>query len=235
VTTSVVLEVDNVVKAYGGLRPLRLRRLSVAGGERVAIVGMDEIATQVFVNLVTGATLPDSGEIKLFGRATSTITESDEWLILVDRLGIVSERAVLLEGMTPIQNLAIPFGLEIEPPPDATIDLAQQLAKEVGLSESTWAMPVARLGPLDHLRVRLGRALALHPAMLLLEHISAVLPRTDLDAAGSDIRAIALRRGVAIVMSSTDDPLARMVASRVLTLNAATGQLSDGRFRLRPW
>jgi predicted ABC-type transport system involved in lysophospholipase L1 biosynthesis ATPase subunit len=235
VTTSVVLEIDDVVKAYGGLRPLRIQRLSIVQGERVAIVGLDQVVTQVFVNLVTGATLPDAGVIKLFGRATSSISESQEWLALIDRLGIVSERVVLLEGMTPIQNLAIPFGLEIEPPPEETIGRARHLATEVRLAESTWLTPVARLGPLDHLRVRLGRALALDPAILLLEHISAGLSRIDVDALGTDLRALAARRGVAIVMSSADDQLAQMVASRTLTLNAATGRLSEGRFRLRVW
>jgi predicted ABC-type transport system involved in lysophospholipase L1 biosynthesis ATPase subunit len=234
VTTSVVLEINDVVKAYGGLRPLRIHRLRVARGERVAIVGLDHVATQVFVNLVTAATLPDSGEITLFGRATSAITESHEWLALVDRLGIVSERVVLLEAMTPIQNLALPFGLEIEPPPEETLRRAQQLAREVGLPESTWLTPVAHLGPLDHLRLRLGRALALDPAMMLLEHVSAGLPRSDHDVAGADIHALASGRGVAVVMSSADDSVAHRVASRVLTLNAATGRLSEGRGWLRP-
>jgi putative ABC transport system ATP-binding protein len=229
VTTSGVLEIDDVVKAYGGLRPLRIQRLSVAPSERVAIVGLDQVATQVFVNLVTAATLPDSGEIRLFGRATSTITESSEWLALVDRLGIVSERIVLLEGMTPVQNLAIPFGLEIEPPPEETIDRAQHLAREVGLPESTWVSPVAHLGPLDHVRLRLGRALAFDPAMLLLEHVGVGLVERDLSALGADIKGLTTRRGIAMVMSSANDQLAGLVASRVLTLNAATGRLTDLR------
>jgi predicted ABC-type transport system involved in lysophospholipase L1 biosynthesis ATPase subunit len=232
VTASVVLEIDDVVKAYGGLRPLRIQRLRVAQAERVAIVGLDQVATQVFVNLVTGATLPDSGEIRLFGRATAAITESSDWLALVDRLGIVSDRVVLLEGMTPIQNLAIPFGLEVEPPPEETIGRAQQLAREVGLLESSWVAPVAHLNRLDQVRVRLGRALAFDPAVLLLEHVSAGLSQQDASVLGRDIQAVATRRGVAVVMSSADDRMAHRMTSRVLTLNAATGRLTDLRSRM---
>ena len=58
-------------KEYGGLRPLRIAELRVAAGERVAILGFDQPSAEVFVNLATGATLPDAGEVSVFGRATS--------------------------------------------------------------------------------------------------------------------------------------------------------------------
>ena len=44
-----------VAKSYGGLRPLRIRSLAVAPGERVAIAGIDAAGAEVMVNLVTGA------------------------------------------------------------------------------------------------------------------------------------------------------------------------------------
>jgi predicted ABC-type transport system involved in lysophospholipase L1 biosynthesis ATPase subunit len=115
--TPVVLELADVVKDYRSLRPLRLERLAVAAGESVAIVGLDRAMAEVFVNLVTGAALPDRGEVKVFGRATSAIEDSAGWLTLVDRFGIVSERAVLLDALDVLQNLSMPFTLDIEPPP----------------------------------------------------------------------------------------------------------------------
>src|SRR5207244_2048884 len=84
---------------------------SVGVGEHVALVGLDPIASEVFVNLLTGATLPESGDVRVFGRPTSAIADSDDWLATVDRFGIVSERAVLLDQLTILQNLAMPFTL----------------------------------------------------------------------------------------------------------------------------
>ena len=80
--------------------------------------GFDQPSAEVFVNLATGATLPDAGDVSVFGRPTTAIDDSADWLATVDRFGIVSERAVLLDALTVIQNLAMPFTLEIEPPPD---------------------------------------------------------------------------------------------------------------------
>src|SRR3954467_6821167 len=110
-----VLRVSGVRKNYAGLRPLRLNLLTVAAGERVAVSGLDAGAAEVLVNLVTGASLPDEGRIEVCGRATDTIANGDEWLDTLDQFGIVSPRAVLLDGATLLQNLAMPLSLEIEP------------------------------------------------------------------------------------------------------------------------
>ena len=227
--TPIVLELVGVSKDYRGLRPLRIQLLRVAAGEAVAILGFDQPAAEVFINLLTGTTLPDAGAVHLFGRATSAIADSDDWLSTVDRFGIVSERAVLLDRLTVIQNLAVPFTLEIEPPPDEIRSRAEQLAREVRLPESTWTRPVADLDPASRGRVRLGRALALDPAVLLLEHVSAGLARADVEAYGADLRALAATRGAAVVAATADEVFARAVAARVLTLDPATGRLQDYR------
>jgi predicted ABC-type transport system involved in lysophospholipase L1 biosynthesis ATPase subunit len=223
--TAAVLEFAGTSKTYGGLRPLRIAELRLAAADRVAILGFDQPSAEVFVNLATGATLPDAGEVRIFGRPTGAIDDSADWLATVDRFGIVSERAVLLEALTVIQNLAMPFTLEIEPPPDAVRARAEALAREVGLPEAAWSRPVAELGPAGWLRVRFGRAIALDPAILLLEHASARLQPGEAGAMGAQMRAVAAGRGIALVAATADDRFAKAVAERVLTLEPATGRL----------
>ena len=112
-----ILEFSDISKAYGGLRPLRLRALSITPGIVVALAGFDQTTAEVFVNLATGATLPEEGTVRVFGRATSEIADSADWLATVDRFGIVSERVVLLEQFTPLQNIAMSLTLDVEPLP----------------------------------------------------------------------------------------------------------------------
>jgi predicted ABC-type transport system involved in lysophospholipase L1 biosynthesis ATPase subunit len=227
--TPALLEFAGVSKAYGGLRPLRIAELQVTAGESVAILGVDQPSAEMFVNLATGATLPETGEVRVFGRATSAIDDSTDWLATVDRFGIVSDRAVLLDALSPIQNLAMPFTLDIEPPPDEVRVRAEGLAREVGLAEATWGAPVAALDAVGWLRVRWGRAIALGPAILLLEHASAHLPRDDVAAVAAGIRAVAAARGIAVVALTADETFAAAVAERVLTLEPATGRLKSSR------
>jgi predicted ABC-type transport system involved in lysophospholipase L1 biosynthesis ATPase subunit len=232
--TPIVLELSDVSKSYGGLRPLRIQRLTLSTAERVAILGMDQPMAEVFVNLVTGAGLPELGAVRVFGQATSDIADSAEWLALVDRFGIVSERAVLLEGMTALQNLALPFSLDLEPLSEVTRLRAAALAGEVGLVEAEWDMPVAELNSASRACARLARALALDPAVLLLEHPTASVERQDVPALAARVRRVAERRGAAVVALTADRSFADALGARVVTLEGATGRLIErapGRFR----
>jgi predicted ABC-type transport system involved in lysophospholipase L1 biosynthesis ATPase subunit len=227
--TGAVLEFADASKAYGGLRPLRIKELSVAAADRLAILGVDQPSAEAFVNLATGATLPETGTVRIFGRATAAIDDPADWLATVDRFGIVSERAVLLDALTVIQNLAMPFTLQIEPPPDDVRARAEGIAREVGLAQGSWERPVAELDAAGWLRVRLGRAIALDPAVLLLEHASARLTRDEVTAVGSAIRGLAEARALALVSVGADATFAAAVAERVLLLEPASGRLRPQR------
>ena len=227
--SSPVVELADVSKDYRGLRPLRIAALRVGAADQVAMLGFDQAAAEVFVNLVTGATLPDNGEIRLFGQPTSAIDDSAAWLALVDRFGIVSPRAVLLDALTVIQNLAMPMTLEIEPPPPDVEARAMALAREVGLPEPAWKRPAADLDAGGRLRLRLGRALALDPAIVLLEHASADVPRSEVAPLARELRAVVERRGAALLALTADRDFASVVAGRVLALEPATGRLIEQR------
>jgi ABC-type transporter Mla maintaining outer membrane lipid asymmetry ATPase subunit MlaF len=231
--TPALIEIADLSKAYGALRPLRLAALSVAAGESVAIVGLDRPAAEIFLNLLTGATLPDRGAVQVFGRSTSDIADGNEWLAIADRFGIVSERAVLLEGLSVAQNLAVPFTLEIGPPPDHVRLRVETLAAEVDLDVDALSRRAGELDTTMRARVRVARALAFDPAVLLLEHLSANVRRADVAPLGSSIRRVAERRGAAVIAATADLEFARAIAQRVLTLEPATGKLSTRRGWLR--
>jgi ABC-type transporter Mla maintaining outer membrane lipid asymmetry ATPase subunit MlaF len=228
-----VLDLTDVSKNYHGLRPLRIASLSVAPGEHVALVGFDQSTAEIFVNLVTGASLPDRGSIRLFGRSTSEIATSEDWLGVVDRFGIVSRRAVLLDSLTVIQNLSMPFTLDIEPPAADVRARAVRLAEEVGLPERSLETRIAELDAASVFKVRLARALALDPAVLLFEHPTAEMEPAGIVELAAHCRAVATRRNVASVLLTADRDFASAAASRVLTLDPATGRLSSGGWLAR--
>jgi ABC-type polar amino acid transport system ATPase subunit len=71
--------------------------------------------------------------------------------------------------------------------------------------------------------------MALDPAIVLFEHASARLPREEIAAVGAALRDVAARRGIALLALSADEAFARAVATRVLTLEPATGRLKPQR------
>ena len=222
-----VLEISGILKNFQSLRPLRLQALSIAPGERVAISGLDAPAAEVLVNLVTGASLPDQGEVRVLGRATSEIVNGDEWLASLDRFGIVSPRGVLLESATIAQNMAMPFTLEIDPvPPDVAARVAA-LAVECGIPDvagMTGAAP-----PEIRVRVHLARAVALQPALLILEHPTAAVPEHAREALARDFVTVTAVRRLAALVITQDEAFAKAAADRALTLEGATGAVKPAK------
>ena len=226
-----LLEFTSVSKAYGGLRPLRLKRLAVEEGAILAIAGFDATSAEVFVNLATGATLPEEGTVSVLGRPTADITDSDDWLATVDRFGIISERVVLLEQFSPLQNVAMALTLDVEPIPGDVREQAAALAAEAGLSGDDAVRPLTDSRVAVRHRVRLARALAASPSVLLVEHPLAGLDRDEAGHLAADLHRVATTRNVAVVVLAADPSTATPFADRVLQLNGATGELTDARGR----
>lgn len=232
--SAVVLELRGVRKNYGGLRPLRIKGLAVAAGERVAIAGLDAAAAEILVNLVTGATLPDEGTVSTFGRISSDIADGDAWLASLDAYGIVSPRAVMLDAATVQQNLAMPFTLEIEPVPPVVAANVESLAIECGIHLERLAERAGEQTPLTRARIHLARAVALEPKLVLLEHPTAGLAEVDRVPLAQSIAGVADRRKLAMLAITQDPEFAAIVAHRSLALEPATGALVSWK-RKRGW
>ena len=228
-TDEVVVQITHVLRSHQALRPLRLADLIVRRGERVAIHGVDAPAAEVLINLVTGAALPDEGEVRVFGRATSEISTGDEWLASLDRFGIVSPRAVMLDGATVLQNLAMPFTLAIDPVPDDTARRVESLAKESGIPADVLPKPAGDLSADVRIRVHLARALALDPALLLIEHPTAGVDKAAVPRLADDVARALAARGTTALIISQDETFASRTASRRMILQPGTGELKPVR------
>jgi phospholipid/cholesterol/gamma-HCH transport system ATP-binding protein len=227
VSDTPALEFVGVVKQYGALRPLRMAQLIVLPGSVVAVKGLDAAAAETFINLATGATLPDEGEVRIFGRSTAAVTDPDEWITWLDRFGIVTDRAVLLEDLTIAQNIAMTLSLDVDPMDDPLRSTVATIAELVGIPPALLDRKIATLGPLDRARVRLGRAVALEPAILLLEHPSATLEAVDAATFAGVVREAVAARQLSAIALTVDAAFASAITSDVRTHVPATGELTS--------
>lgn len=222
---SALVEIRGLVKDYAALRPLRIRELRVEPGAIVSIAGVDAPAAQTLVNLVTGATLPDEGDVSLFGVNTRAVTDSAAWLKSLDGIGMITARGVLIEMFTVLQNVALSLTLDVDPIDPRMVPQAGALAREAGMDPDMFDLPAGRVPPEIQMRVHLARAIALGPRILIAEHPSAALPRSAVAAFGTDLARVAKARGVALLAVTADDTLARAIGGQRLELVAATGEL----------
>jgi ABC-type transporter Mla maintaining outer membrane lipid asymmetry ATPase subunit MlaF len=220
----VFVRLRGVSKDYRSLRPLRIAELDIHSGRSVALLGLDQIMAEVLVDLITGAILPDSGDVIAFGKSTSSIADPDGWLATLDHFGLLTDRAVLVEQFTVEQNLALPLSVAVEDLSSEVRARVADLAEEVGLAKDLHRQ-AGVLPPGQRARIRLGRALALAPKVLLGEHPNATLSPEDGQALAADISRIVEARALSSIVLTADHVFARRVAKEVLLLEPATGAL----------
>jgi predicted ABC-type transport system involved in lysophospholipase L1 biosynthesis ATPase subunit len=179
----------------------------------------------VFVYLVTGATLPEEGVVKLFGQDTRGVTDSAAWLKSLDGIGMISSRGILIEAFSILQNIAMSYTLDVDPIDPRVVPQAGALARDAGIDEALFDVPAAKVAPGVQMRVHLARALALGPKLLIAEHPSSALDRAEVAPFGADLAKAARSRGLALIAVTADDVLARSIGGQRLELVAATGEL----------
>ena len=224
-TREALVQLRQVTKDYRGLRPLRVDVLDLRQGQVLALVGFDQVTAEVLVDLITGAVVPDTGDVSVFGEPTTSIADRTAWLQTLDQFGLLTERAVLVEQLTVEQNLAIPFSLALEDLPSDVRSRVAQLAEEIGFAPTDLMRQTGSLPPAGRLRVRLGRALAMRPKVLLAEHPNATLAPDEATAFAADLLRIVKGRGIAALVLTADHAFARAAADDVLVLEPATGTL----------
>jgi phospholipid/cholesterol/gamma-HCH transport system ATP-binding protein len=229
-TEPALIEIVGLAKQYQGLRPLRIAGLRLGRGDRYALAGFDAGAAEALVLLITGAALPDTGEIHVLGRNTREIATDTEWLLSLDRFGIVTARAVLIESLPIAANMALPITLSIDPVPEDVQRRVEQLAGEAGLPIARLTAAASTLSAEERVRVHLARALASDPLVLLLEHPTAGVDEVAADALGATLKQVSEARGVAFIALTEDDRFARATGGTRLRLRPATGELVKETF-----
>lgn len=224
-----LITIDGLVKSTLS-PPLRVSRLAVAATDRMVLTGLSHEAAEIFVHLVTGAALPDEGRILIDGLDTREIATDADWLRSLDQFGLVSERAVLIDALTVEANLALPLTVSINPVAEPVRAEVRRLAAEVGLDPSRLDAQTGTLTTEERVRVRLARALAPRPRLLLLEHPTRTLDRPEAAVAfGQALVHASDSRQVGWLAISDDERFARATGGRRVRVDPARGTVRSAR------
>lgn len=226
-----IVEIADVHKQLDSGQVLRIRRLRLTPRDKIALFGLDRIAAEALIHMLTGALLPDRGDVRIAGRNTREISTDAEWLHSLDRFGLVTERAVLLEAMPVAANLALPLTLAVDPLSAEMRAHVGALAREVGLNDEQLSGPVHTLTPVDRLRAHLARAIASDPSALLLEHPTHALDPAGAASFGETLSRVSESRGLAWIALTADESFTQAAGARKLTLDATSGTLADAARR----
>jgi len=210
------------------VRALRGVDLSVGQGEFVALMGPSGCGKSTLLNLVAGLDTADEGEITVAGEEVTGHSEDDLARLRRRHIGLVFQFFNLLEGMTVLENVALPAviaGRRRKMAETRAADLLDLL----GIGDKARAVPGVLSGG-QRQRLAIARALANEPTLLLADE-----PTGALDSEGGEEVIELLRRlhvgGQTIVLVTHDGDVAA-AAGRVVRMR--DGRIVEPEPELQP-
>jgi ABC-2 type transport system ATP-binding protein len=98
------IEIDGVVKSFGARRALDGVSLALRDGEVLGLLGPNGAGKSTLVRTIMGRVRPDSGEVRIFGRAAAAGDTTAR-----EQVGIVPQEIALYPNLSSYENLSI-FG-----------------------------------------------------------------------------------------------------------------------------
>ncbi|PYS98249.1 MAG: D-xylose ABC transporter ATP-binding protein [Acidobacteria bacterium] len=174
-----LLKADHITKSYAGVHALRDASFELRAGEVHALVGENGAGKSTLIKALTGAVIPDSGEILLDG---TRITENSPGISKSLGIAAIYQQPALFPELTVAENIAI--GQERDGSVFGMVNWARrkQRAKElldrIGARISPEQIAAELSMPQQQL-VEIARALGANARVLVLDEPTASLSEDD--------------------------------------------------------
>ena len=155
------------------VRALRGLDVSVDRGEFVAVMGPSGCGKSTMLNLVAGLDVPTDGTIEIDGEPITGLSEDHLAMMRRRHIGIVFQFFNLLEGMTVLENVAMPAAVAGRSRKQAETR-GRDLLDLLGIADKASAAP-GRLSGGQRQRLSIARALANEPTLLLADEPTGAL------------------------------------------------------------
>ncbi len=223
-----ILEVEDVVMAFGGLVALINLCFGVERGKIKAIIGPNGAGKTTLFNIITGSFPPTEGAIRFKGEPIEHLKAHK-----IADLGIsrTFQTVELFSNMTVLENVMVGchrrtrsslLSAGFQTPRVRRIerqirDQAMEILEFIGL-EKKYAESAAGL-PLGERKIlEIGRALATEPELVCLDEPAAGLNETETEAASALIGSVR-DRGITVLLVEHDMKVVMNTSDEIMVLN----------------
>jgi lipoprotein-releasing system ATP-binding protein len=214
-----VVETRNLHKTYFGkvdVPVLHGLDIEVRAGEFVAIIGQSGSGKSTLLNILGALDRPTEGRVRIAGVDISTLDDDGLAELRSDTVGFVFQAHYLLDEFTCLENAVMPITIRRGAPTRAERERVIALLHRVGLGGQLHQTPDTMSGGQNQ-RCAIVRALANQPRLVLADEPTGNLDSHSGEEVFALMREMTREFGVAVIMVTHDDRLAR-AADRVLLI-----------------
>ncbi len=223
-----IIRVDALTAGYEGRAILEDVSFEVQRGEIFVIVGSSGCGKTTLLKQMIGLHKPLSGQI-LIDAQDIVAAVGEGRLLILRKIGVMYQRGALFGSMSLLENVRLPLEEFTDLPGRAMNLIAMMKLKLVGLQGFEDYMPSELSGGMQK-RAAIARAMALDPAILFLDELSAGLD--PITSVGLDHLVLSLARNLEItfVIVTHELPSIYAIADRVAMLDQSVkGIIAMGR------
>jgi ABC-type transporter Mla maintaining outer membrane lipid asymmetry ATPase subunit MlaF len=226
-----VVHFHNTSRSLRNRGVLKISDLWIQEHESVAFYGLLPEHVEALVNQLSGVYEIEEGSLTILGRNTRQMDDRS-WFQFVEKLGIYNSQPVFQESASIGENVASLYrmrnDLMEEPQLSASV---LNLANLVQLSITDLSRQMSEASPIQRMKVRLSRALAFSPALLIIcdpdsGHTAEVTQRL-----AELIRRARRKLKFTLLMFTSDLWFIEQLAERVVFLNPNDGQFIENQLR----
>jgi len=217
-----LLEVRGVSVSFDGFKAINNLSFQIGDAELRAIIGPNGAGKTTFMDIVTGKTRPDVGEV-VFGKRNRSLLKMSEAQIAQAGVGRKFQKPTVFEDQTVEENLLMalknrrgPFAVLFYKAGKDDLEKVAQLASEIGLADQ---LP-RKSGELSHGQkqwLEIGMLLAQDPRLLLVDEPAAGMTPEEREHTTSILVEAAKTRAVVVV--EHDMEFIRRLECRVTVLH----------------
>ena len=199
-----LLEVSGISVTFDGYRAINNLSFSIGPTELRAIIGPNGAGKTTFMDIVTGKTKPDAGQVT-FGERSISLLGMNEAKIAREGVGRKFQRPTVFEDQTVEANLILALKANRSPwrvlfwtPKPADLTRVRELAEEVGLGDHL----ARKSGELSHGQkqwLEIAMLLAQEPRLLLVDEPAAGMTPAEREQTTALLVSLAKTRAVVVV------------------------------------
>jgi ABC-type lipoprotein export system ATPase subunit len=214
-TNSAILSGTDLSKKYGDLEVVKGVSLAIDAGEFACLVGKSGCGKTTLLSLLSGLEKATKGRVILNGKEINGASEDSLALFRRENVGFIFQSFNLIPTLSAWENVALPL-FPLKMTAEERRKRATELLGKMELGHRVEHLPSALSGG-EKQRVAIARALVNNPKIIFADEPTGNLDSSTGDAIMSILNKLHREEGVAILMVTHEDELAK-TANRLIRM-----------------